>query len=137
MDMEYNQLIQYDQNLAACYETEYLLSMKVEDQDFYDYPDISEVSTRYALPKPSTSEAPIMCGNDDMEIDTTISYSQAQVQQNQSRCSTSSSDINVNNGVCIQSTAVGEHSKNAMVCMDEEHSDGPNRKKKCLRQSES
>ncbi len=129
MDMEHNQLIQYEENLAACYETEYLLSMKVEDHDFYDYPydDISEVSTSCALPKPNTSEAPILCSNDGMEIDTTTLYSQTQVQQ-----STFSSDFNnVHNGVRFQSTEVRENSKDATVCMDEEHSDGPNRKRKC------
>ena len=53
--MELNQLIHHEQNLAACYEAEYLLSLKVNDQRFCDfsYDDPSEISMTSGLPQQS------------------------------------------------------------------------------------
>lgn len=55
--MEQGQLVQYENNLAACYEAEYLLSMKIQEEMCkvnglcrnreYSYDDSSEVSSAY------------------------------------------------------------------------------------------
>lgn len=130
--MDHNQLVQYEQNLAACYETEYFLSMKVEDQDLYtySYDDISEVSTVF-IPNPNNSETPSMCDNDDMDTDDTRCHAQAQVEQ-QSQWMKNASDMTL-----ASTTELGERCKSTTVHMDEEHSDGPNKKRPCLRQPNS
>lgn len=139
MDKDHNQLVQYEQNLAACYETEYLLSMKVEDQDFYKYTydDISEVSTvpvshfsSHLDPEPRS-----MCGSEDMDTDDARCHVQAQVEQQYQW---------VNNVIgktvteVVSPTELEEKFRPSTIHnIDEEHFDGPNRKRARFRQPNS
>lgn len=126
MDMEHEQVVQFEQNLAACYETEYLLSMKVEDQGFYAYDDISEVSTVFTVHEPQSRES-FDIDNEEMQTEESLSHD---------TCTQwSSIHAHINNNQANFHALVSE--QRSRDSLDEDHSDGPNRKKVCLRQSES
>ena len=142
MDMEQEQLIKYEQNLAACYETEYMLSLKTEqeDQNFmgYSYDDVSEVSTAYTVANPPAQQVRDTPSYDpnDMEVQWSWNYVQFDPHK------TDKIRSHVHTGEVIDEVDFDSsdwtmndsetHGSTELV-----HLDGPNRKRQCVRQSEA
>lgn len=182
--MEMNQLIHYEQNLAACYEAEYLLSLKVNDQGFSDfsYDDPSEVlqvSTISEYPQQppcsgvtntynSVQDRYKYCMNvaemhesqsptNEESVQLTPANNQQSVcdARSQYACSTnthSQFNTSVNHTMhplalhtSVGSTPNDYHGESEPMVDDMDydvdteklHTDGPSRKRACLRQSES
>ena len=126
-EMEMGELIHYEENLAACYEAEYLLTLKFQEEIknrtyhavYISYPDTYEVTTKVKTIAVCNEPQRIIENECKLQHPESIGVHEA---------------IRAPNLIHPQKDVPAE--KGTLPCYDSSHSDGPQRKRMCLQRPE-